>query len=186
MVNDALIALQAAVGEAPGIVIVSGTGSIAYGRDRAGHAARAGGWGYVLGDEGSGYWIGRLAMRAVVRAADGRGSPTSLTERLLAHFGAQRPDELLQTVYHASFRPAAFTALAAHVQQAREDGDLAAATILDRAAQELLEAASSVIAQLNLAKQEFAFVLSGGMFKAVPWLRSSLRVSCPRSHRAVT
>ena len=66
VVNDALIALQAGVGDAPGIVIVSGTGSIAYGRNAAGEAARAGGWGYVLGDEGSGYWIGRLALRAVV------------------------------------------------------------------------------------------------------------------------
>ena len=73
VVNDALIALQAGVGDAPGIVIVSGTGSIAYGRNDHGEASRAGGWGYVLGDEGSGYWIGRLALRAVVRHADGRG-----------------------------------------------------------------------------------------------------------------
>jgi N-acetylglucosamine kinase-like BadF-type ATPase len=186
VVNDALISLQAAIGEAPGIVIVSGTGSIAYGRDRAGNAARAGGWGYALGDEGSGYWIGRLAMRAVVRAADGRGSPTSLTERLLAHFGAQRPDELLQTVYHASFRPAAFAALAVHVQQARDAGDAAATTILERGVEELLGAAASVTAQLNLASQEFTFVLSGGMFRAVPWLREQLVRQlpslAPRSH----
>ncbi len=81
VVNDALIALQAGVGDDPGIVIVSGTGSIAYGRNEQGEAARAGGWGYVLGDEGSGYWIGRLALRAVVRHADGRGRVTSLTPR---------------------------------------------------------------------------------------------------------
>ncbi|HVH26227.1 MAG TPA: BadF/BadG/BcrA/BcrD ATPase family protein [Vicinamibacterales bacterium] len=179
VVNDALIALQAAIGEAPGIVIVSGTGSIAYGCDRAGNAARAGGWGYVLGDEGSGYWIGRLAMRAVVRAADGRGMATSLTDRLLAHFGAQRPDELLQTVYHASFRPAAFADLAVHVQQARDDGDAAATKILERGVEELLGAAASVTAQLNLATQEFTFVLSGGMFKAVPWLREQLARQLP-------
>ncbi len=76
VVNDALIALQAGVGDAAGIVIVSGTGSIAYGRNDQGEASRAGGWGYVLGDEGSGYWIGRLALRAVVRHADGRGRAT--------------------------------------------------------------------------------------------------------------
>src|SRR4030095_5169289 len=69
VVNDALIALQAGIGDLPGIVIVAGTGSIAYGRNAKGEAARAGGWGYVLGDEGSGYWIGRLALRAVVRHA---------------------------------------------------------------------------------------------------------------------
>ena len=60
--NDALIALVAAVGHAPGIVIIAGTGSIAYGRNARDEAARAGGWGYVLGDEGSGYWIGRHAL----------------------------------------------------------------------------------------------------------------------------
>ena len=92
VVNDALIALQAGVGDAAGIVIVSGTGSIAYGRNDAGEASRAGGWGYVLGDEGSGYWIGRLALRAVVRHADGRGRVTSLTPRLLAHFGVRARD----------------------------------------------------------------------------------------------
>jgi len=63
--NDALIALVAAVGHEPGIVIVCGTGSIAYGRNRDDIAGRAGGWGWVLGDEGSGYWIGRRALRAV-------------------------------------------------------------------------------------------------------------------------
>jgi N-acetylglucosamine kinase-like BadF-type ATPase len=186
VVNDALIALQAAIGGGAGIVIVSGTGSIAYGCDRNGAAARAGGWGYVLGDEGSGYWIGRLALRAVVRAADGRGIPTSLTHRLLGHFGVQRPDELLYTVYHAGFEPAAFAALATHVQQARDEGDRAAAAILDSSVRELLEAGRSVTTQLDLAGEEFAFVLSGGMFNAVPWLEQQLVQQlpslAPRSH----
>src|SRR5262245_40133550 len=87
IVNDALIALEAGVNSAAGIVVVAGTGSIAYGRDARGRAARAGGWGYVLGDEGSGYWIGRQALQAVVRSADGRGPATSLTPLVLEHFG---------------------------------------------------------------------------------------------------
>src|SRR5204863_8777101 len=116
VVNDALIALQAGVGEDPGIVIVSGTGSIAYGR-RNGEAARAGGWGSVLGDEGIGYWIGRLALRAVVRHADGRGRPTTLTPRLLAHFGAERAAELIQKVYHEELSPAAIASLAHYVHE---------------------------------------------------------------------
>src|SRR5262249_13879716 len=107
--NDALIALQAGIGDAPGIVIVAGTGSIAYGR-HLGEAARAGGWGYVLGDEGSGYWIGRLALRAVVRHVDGRGKPTSLTPLLLAHFNVTRASELIQKVYHDDINPAAIAA----------------------------------------------------------------------------
>src|SRR5579872_3801360 len=87
VVNDALIALVAGVGEAPGIVVIAGTGSIAYGRNAAGEAARAGGWGHMIGDEGSGYWIGREALAAVMRAGDGRGPETALTAEILAHFG---------------------------------------------------------------------------------------------------
>src|SRR3990170_4420420 len=87
IVNDALVALEAGTPGQPGIVIISGTGSIAYGRNAAGEAARSGGWGHVLGDEGSGYWIGRAALRAVLRAADRRGPPTVLTRMLLKHFG---------------------------------------------------------------------------------------------------
>src|SRR4051812_16191668 len=137
IVNDALIALQAGIGDAPGIVIVSGTGSIAYGRNAHGEAARAGGWGHVLGDEGSGYFIGRLALRAVVRHADGRGRPTALTERLLGHFHATRAAELIQKIYHEDVGPRAIAALATYVQQARDDGDVVATAILTRAADEL-------------------------------------------------
>ncbi len=136
VVNDALIALQAGVGAAEGIVIVAGTGSIAYGCDRHGHAVRSGGWGYVLGDEGSGYWMGRLALRAIVREVDGRGQPTSLTPRVLAHFGVARPEELLHTVYRHDFTPAAVAALATHVQHAHDEGDAVATAILDRGARE--------------------------------------------------
>jgi N-acetylglucosamine kinase-like BadF-type ATPase len=179
VVNDALIALRAGIGDDAGVVIVAGTGSIAYGCDRHGYAARSGGWGYVLGDEGSGYWMGRLALRAIVREADGRGQPTRLTPRVLAHFGVQRPDELLHTVYGHDFKPAAVAALAADVQRARDDGDEAAAAILERAAQELVAAGASVSARLGMAAEEFAFVLAGGMFKAVPWLRERVTQLLP-------
>src|SRR3989441_6490810 len=78
VVNDALVALVAGAGDAAGIVIVAGTGSIAYGRDGAGRAARAGGWGYLLGDEGGGFWIGRAALTAGVRQVDGRGAAAAV------------------------------------------------------------------------------------------------------------
>ena len=137
VVNDALIALQAGVGNGAGIVIVSGTGSIAYGRNDQGEASRAGGWGYVLGDEGSGYWIGRLALRAVVRHADGRGRVTSLTPRLLAHFGVTRATELIHKIYHEELGPRSIAAVAKYVQHARDEGDTVATGILNRAADEL-------------------------------------------------
>ena len=83
VVNDALVALEAGAPDQPGVVVIAGTGSIAYGRNEQNQAARAGGWGYMLGDEGSGYWIGRAALRAVLREADRRGPATQLTGLLL-------------------------------------------------------------------------------------------------------
>src|SRR5262245_15004544 len=179
IVNDALIALQAGIGDAPGIVIVSGTGSIAYGRNDRGEAARAGGWGYVLGDEGSGYWIGRQALRAVVRHADGRGRKTSLTPLLLGHFALSDAAELIHKVYHEDLAPNTIGALARYVQQAREDGDVAAGVILDQAAEELTGTAAAVMKRLDMDRESFSFVLAGGMFHAVPWLCNQLKVLLP-------
>ena len=176
IVNDALIALQAGIGDAPGIVVVSGTGSIAYGRNARGDAARAGGWGYVLGDEGSGYWIGRVALRAVARHADGRGRETSLTPRLLGHFGLSGAAELIHKVYHEELAPAAIGALARYVQEARDDGDVVASVILDQAAEELAATAAAVMKRLEMDHESFSFVLAGGMFHAVPWLCDQLNV----------
>ena len=158
---------------------MSGTGSIAYGRNARGEAARAGGWGYVLGDEGSGYWIGRLALRAVVRHADGRGRETSLTPRVLEHFGLTRAAELIHRIYHETLAPSAIGALARYVQHAREDGDFIAARILDQAAEELVTAAAAVMKRLEMDRESFSFVLAGGMFHVLPWLRKQLTMVLP-------
>jgi N-acetylglucosamine kinase-like BadF-type ATPase len=179
VVNDALIALHAGVGGAPGIVIVSGTGSIAYGRNDRGEPARAGGWGHLLGDEGSGYWIGRLALRAVVRHADGRGRATSLTPPLLEHFGVQRAEQLINQVYRDDLSPRSIAAIARYVQEARNRGDIVATGILSRAADELATAARAVMARLELADRAFTFVLAGGMFHALPWLCDEMQRVLP-------
>jgi len=171
VVNDALIALEAGVGDAPGLVIIAGTGSIVYGRNARGEAARAGGWGYVLGDEGSGYWMGRLALRAVVREADSRGRATGLTPRVLAHFGVGRPQDLVHQVYGTGLRPSAIGALAAVVQAAAVDGDPVARDIVQKGAHALASAAESVAGRLSLdAGDTLAVVLSGGIFRGVPSL----------------
>jgi N-acetylglucosamine kinase-like BadF-type ATPase len=179
--NDALVALVAGADHSPGVVIVSGTGSIAYGRNAANVAARAGGWGYVLGDEGSGYWIGRLALRAVVREADGRGPATALTPRILRHFNVTRAQELVHEIYHQpNLRPSALAPLAHYVQEAHDEQDLVATGILENGARELLACAASVTAQLGLTDEPCVFVLAGGMFHAVPWLAQSLRERIPQ------
>ena len=153
VVNDALVALVAGVGEGPGVVIICGTGSIAYGRDAREQAARAGGWGHVLGDEGSGYWIGRRALRAVARAADGRGPATALTPRVLAHFAVAQPSDLVHEIYDRQLPHHALAQLARLVQRARDDGDEVATQILEQAAHELVRAARSVVEQLQMTDE---------------------------------
>jgi N-acetylglucosamine kinase-like BadF-type ATPase len=179
IVNDALIALETGAPGQPGVVIISGTGSIAYGRNAKGEAARSGGWGYVLGDEGSGYWIGRAALRAVLRAADYRGPRTVLTQMLLEHFQVPQPQLLLHEVYHHHLKPSAIGALASCVQTAFREGDEAAVGILRGAADELEGSALSVARRLDLMADAFTFILSGGIFRAVPWLAQELARRLP-------
>ena len=179
VVNDALIALEAGAPEMPGVVVIAGTGSIAYGRNERGQAARAGGWGYMLGDEGSGYWIGRAALRAVLREADRRGPATQLTGLLLNYYGVPRPQDLIAQVYHGTLRPSAIASLAQCVQGAFSDGDGVAIGILRSAADQLESSGMSVARRLDLVGSEFPFVLSGGMFRAVPWLEEELSRRLP-------
>src|SRR3972149_1949530 len=122
VVNDALVALEAGVPGQPGVVVISGPGSISYGRNARGEAARSGGWGYVLGDEGSGYWIGRAALRAVLRQSDHRGPETVLSPLLLDHFGIRRAQELIHEVYYTNLKPSAIGSLAQCVQAAFTQG----------------------------------------------------------------
>ena len=138
VVNDALVALVAGAGDQPGVVIVAGTGSIAYGRDAADRAARAGGWGYVLGDEGGGFWIGRAALNAVVRQFDGRGPQTMLTEMVIAEMHLGSPVDLVHAVYAGGLHRYAIAAIAPVVQRAADQGDAVAADLISRAGVELV------------------------------------------------
>jgi N-acetylglucosamine kinase-like BadF-type ATPase len=185
VVNDALIALEAGIGSAPGIVIVAGTGSIAYGRDGAGRAACAGGWGHLLGDEGSGYWLGRQALHAVVRASDGRGPATTLTARLFAHFGITQSRDLVHEVYYRLSQPSAIAALSGIVHTAAADGDAVASGILDAAAEELVVAGLAVAGRLGL--EACPVLLAGGVLRVSPMLSSRVtgRLSQALPHATV-
>jgi glucosamine kinase len=170
VVNDALVALVAGVGNQHGVVIVAGTGSIAYGVNRDGFAARAGGWGYVLGDEGSGYWIGREALAAAVREDDGRGPRTRLTPLILEHFKLTQAAGLVREVYDKGLQRQGIAALGPVVERARGEGDVVAAEILRTASGELTRAAASVIERLEMRGDAFEVVRSCGMFRLIPWL----------------
>jgi N-acetylglucosamine kinase len=174
VVNDALIALEAGAGVGPGIVIIAGTGSICYGRNERGQAARAGGWGPVLADEGSGAWIGQRTVRAVMRQFDGRGPATALTPRVLAHFGIAEPRELVQEIYYRDQRRKLVVSLGGEVEAAAAEGDAVARQIVSEAAEELVTAAQSVAERLELRGVQFPLVLAGSIFRVMPSLQADV------------
>ena len=191
VVNDALAALVAGAGDdGPGIVLIAGTGSICYGRNEDGRAARAGGWGYILGDEGSGWWIGRQALSAVMRAGDGRGTghdPDRRRARAFCLRAGQRPGARgLLPRYAADARSPACRAV---VQGAADDGDVVARQIVADAADELVLAVRSVATRLEMRGLQFPLVLSGSLFRVLPTLLSDVLVRlaevAPRSQPKV-
>lgn len=171
--NDAIIALVAGAGERYGVVLTVGTGATAYGMSQNGKMARAGGWGYLFGDEGSAYWMGVRALQAVAQAHDGRGRKTLLSSRVLQSLGVDQPELLIPRVYRQHAREE-IAGLAHVVQEAADLGDESAQEILDRAGRELVRAAESVIGKLEMAGEGFHLVLSGGLWKAVPVLRDEV------------
>lgn len=173
-VNDAHIALVAGADESPGVVVIAGTGSIAYGIGPAGTAARAGGWGEVYGDEGSAFWVGARALASVVRAADRRGPATALTGLVLKHAEADRIDGLVRQVHTRPDRRQLIAAMAGLVARAQADGDAVAAEILRAAADELALAARSVVDQLGMRGERCQVVLAGGLFKMAPPMAAML------------
>jgi N-acetylglucosamine kinase-like BadF-type ATPase len=169
IVNDALIALVAGAEERVGIVVLAGTGSIAYGRDRNGRVARAGGYGFLLADEGSGYWLGHEALRAAVRDDDGRGPATAIKALVFERLGVASVPELVPLAYEQGLAKYQIAALADVVEAAGGAGDAVAREILGRAGAELALAARSVAARLAFSGA-FPVLLAGGVFKACPSL----------------
>jgi N-acetylglucosamine kinase len=171
VVHDADVALAAATGGRRfGVVVISGTGSIAMGFDADGRRARAGGWGHLLGDEGSGYDIARRGLSAATRASDGRAPATILIERLMSAAGAASLEDLANRIYLERWTVGQVAALAPAVLAAADEGDAAALEIVKGAASELAAAARAVITNLKLEEQAFDVALSGGIFKGNPTL----------------
>jgi len=133
---DGEVALSTAFADGTGIIVSAGTGSIAYARDPAGQLHRAGGYGWQLGDEGGGYWLGRRALDVAARAQDGRGEGSTLLARLLGALGLQTFDDLVR--WTATATPAQVAALAPHVLNAAGDGEVVAQRAVEDAARELV------------------------------------------------
>lgn len=162
--DDAFIALAGATANEPGVVVIAGTGSIAWGRNSEGHTARAGGWGYLFGDEGGGFWIARQALRAALRLEEGWGVPTSLRALLLDYTGARNMNDLLHRCYTPEFPRPRVAGLSILVNHAAETGDPVALEILDSAARELALLTLAVRVQLFEREEPALVTYSGSLF----------------------
>jgi Predicted N-acetylglucosamine kinase len=164
--HDAEIALSGATGGEPGIIIIAGTGSMAFGRNASGTTARGGGWGYVFGDEGGGFDITRRALRAALRFEEGWGPGTALHRMLLDETGAPNANSLMHRFYTAEFSRPQIAALSKVVNRAAESGDEVATGILRAAAAELMIYVDGVSRQLFTTVQHPPIAYIGGVFRS--------------------
>ncbi|MGZ8866920.1 MAG: N-acetylglucosamine kinase [Thermoanaerobaculia bacterium] len=164
--TDARIALTGAVGFGSGIVVISGTGSVAFGRNEKGEEARSGGWGPTIGDEGSGYAIARDGLSAIVRAHDGRGRKTKMTEMLCYDYDMCSPEDLPRFVYATTTHADDIARYGKLVIQAALQGDEVANEIMERAGRELGECVLAVARRLSLTAADFPVAYVGGAFNA--------------------
>jgi N-acetylglucosamine kinase-like BadF-type ATPase len=184
VVTDAEILLIAGAPTGPGQALICGTGSIVYGRTITGELIRAGGWGYLFGDEGSGYAIGSAALRAVMQAYDGRGSETSLSELALERYGLHAPPELVQTIYGAESPRLEVASLAELVEQAAEQDDALAIAILKEAADELTQTVAAIYPKLGTSA--FPLIITGGTILHGRYLKRAFHDACKRQRLEFT
>jgi N-acetylglucosamine kinase-like BadF-type ATPase len=175
LMTDGEIALYGATDGAPGIVVISGTGSICVGANRQGKHVFAGGWGPVAGDEGSGSWIARRALQAVAQATDERGPKTALTRAACEYFQVAVPDDLATAVYAPTVTNDRIAGFSKHVIEAARAGDVVARNILADAGRELGKAAVAVIRRLKMEHERFQVAFVGGVFAAGEFVIAPLR-----------
>ncbi|GGE22617.1 N-acetylglucosamine kinase [Aureimonas endophytica] len=187
--NDMVAGWAGSLGLADGINVIGGTGSMTYG-ERRGRGLRCGGWGEIVGDEGSGFWIGREALRLFSRMSDGRLSRTPLYDRLRSHLGLRADLELVDIVHNRwQGGRTAIAALARLVGQAAAEGDETAEGLFRDAASELALLVATTRAGLGFAADERVPVSwSGGLFSAgspLPALFAARLEADPRPYRLV-
>jgi glucosamine kinase len=170
---DFSVALDDAFGEGPGVLLISGTGSVAFGRSPTGQIARCGGWGPAFGDEGSGAWIGRRALSVVTASTDGREPETALVGAVLTAAQVNDPQELIVWAAHAA--PVQLATLAPVVSSVADAGDLRANAILSLAVEELVLHVRALARQLfGDERAATPVALSGGMLARGSALRKRL------------
>jgi N-acetylglucosamine kinase-like BadF-type ATPase len=171
--GDAEPILAAASPENCGVALICGTGSLAWGRNAAGDVARCGGWGYLFGDEGSGYSIACAALKAVARAADGRSEPTVLLDHFRKQLGAAGPQDLIECIYSPQMTRERIASVAKAVFDAAAD-DAIAQSLVAAAAADLAEMVATLCRRLSLACRSYPLAFAGSVIANQPMLRSQL------------
>src|SRR5829696_5830212 len=166
VVTDAHIALYGATEGKPGLVIIAGTGSVCCGINARGRRACAGGWGPLVGDEGSGSWLARRALQAVARATDGRGRRTALVEAACDYFNVSAAEDLSTAVYAPNVTNSRIAGFGGRVVAAAKRRDAVAREIVEEAGRELALAAAAVIRKLKMERERFQVAYVGGVFAA--------------------
>jgi len=164
--HDAAIALSGATENGRGIITIAGTGSMAFGRNAHGRSARAGGWGYVYGDEGGAFDIVRQALRAALRMEEGWGRPTELRRILIEATASADVGQALHRFYSDEWPRARQATLAKLVDEAADSGDRVAREILASAAGKLAGFAGAVRSQLWTSGEAVAVAYIGGVFRS--------------------
>lgn len=169
--HDALIALVGGVGYPVGIVVAAGTGSIVFGRNHNGDTKRVGGWGYLLGDEGSAYKISVAGMQAALKAYDGREMSTNLVEAFKQYLELATIEDLIEVIYRRGWGVKDIAALAPIVDNVAACGDEVAQGIIDDAAKELTKATSTVIEAIFSNDERFEVVTTGSVWQGKSRIR---------------
>ena len=170
VVSDVVIALVAGAGERHGIVAISGTGAVVYGETVKGQKIKVGGWGYHL-DEGSGYEIGRIALKEVLEAYDVSGKTTLLAQKILNAWNLSSVRDIVNHIYQEATKPTDIANLAKIVNSAASAGDESSKDILKKAANDLYFNISVAAKQIDFGKEGAALVLSGGVLTNVEIVR---------------
>jgi N-acetylglucosamine kinase-like BadF-type ATPase len=163
--NDGMITLLGSIGEAPGLIVVSGTGSIVLGKSNDGRQKRVGGWGHRIGDDGSGHAIGHSALRHLIKAYDGCEPASGLHDAILKELQLHTIPELMEWVYSDAYTVERVAAFAPIVFRLAHSGDSTASSILEQAGSDLARACAAVIEQLGLEKAPFDIVIAGGILQ---------------------
>jgi N-acetylglucosamine kinase-like BadF-type ATPase len=180
VVSDVLPILAGGTPNCRGVALISGTGSVALGRSRAGQIRLCGGWGFLLGDEGSGYSIGRAALQKALHAIELRAPRGALVTAVLKHIGASTEMETTKAIYGDPHPRVAIAGIAPIVITLADEGDADAQAIVDTMAVDLAKLVARTVQSIEPIEPPFALAISGGVLLGSQRLRDQLRVQLRR------